>query len=73
MVRRGLTVALLAALAGCERQSDMAESLDVPDSVAAAAMDDPEARAGLLDTMPGGEMAVGDSAMEADLLEEKAP
>ena len=84
MVRRGLSVArqalvwaALTALAGltiasCERERDMPESMQLADTMAVVeAMHDDSARDALLDTMPGGEMARGDSAAEMRLLKEK--
>jgi hypothetical protein len=76
MVRRGLTFTALAGLifASCERQEEMAESLDLPDTVTIRqALHEDAPRDALLDTMPGGEMAIGDSAMEMELLKEKMP
>lgn len=80
MVRRRLTLAGLALLAGaaltgaCEENRDMAPSAEMPDTTALhEAMTVPAARDALLDTMPGGEMARGDSAAERSLLEEKMP
>lgn len=81
MVRGHLTVAALAALslatlglAACEPQEEMAESLDMPDTMAVQrALEEPRRRDALLDTMPGGEMAIGDSAAEMELLEDKMP
>ena len=82
MVRRGVAsgatavglVALLTAFAACERDRDMAPSADMPDtSVLRDALREPAARDALMDTMPGGEMARGDSLAESELLEEKMP
>lgn len=74
MVRRSLTAAILAlgALAGCQPQDDMAESMDMPDTTAVRrALEEPARRDALLDTMPGGEMAIGDSVAEVELLKDK--
>ena len=75
MVRRRLTTGtlLLGAIAlGCEKERDMAETLEMPDTMdIMRAMDDPAARDVLLDTMPGGELARGDSAAEMKLLKTK--
>lgn len=74
MVRRSLIAAVLAPLAlfGCERQEPMADSVDMPDTMAVQrAMEDPERRDALLDTMPGGEMVHGDSSAVMDLLDDK--
>lgn len=76
MTARGLvTASLLAvALAGCGRDRPMAGSADLPDTARVRrAMTDAVARESLLDTMPGGEMARGDSAAEVRLLHDKTP
>ena len=50
----------------------MPESMQLADTMAVVeAMHDDSARDALLDTMPGGEMARGDSAAEMRLLKEK--
>ncbi len=52
----------------------MAESMDMPDTMAVQrALHEPARRDALLDTMPGGEMAIGDSAVEMELLKDKMP
>ncbi len=76
MVRRRLSgaflILLLAALAGCGREGEMAESMEMPDSMPVMrAMKDAERRDAMLDTMPGGEMARGDSLAEMELLKKK--
>ncbi len=74
MVRRGVTAAILTlcVLNGCEPQGEMAESVDMPDTMAVRrALEEPARRDALLDTMPGGEMAIGDSAAEMELLKDK--
>lgn len=69
-----IVMVALAALSGCERQAEMAESVDIADTMAVhGAMEEPARRKALLDTMPGGEMAIGDSTAEMELLEEKMP
>ncbi|MGH7551377.1 MAG: hypothetical protein ACREMD_00210 [Gemmatimonadota bacterium] len=81
MVRRSLTLHALAAcavalcaLSACEPQDEMAESMDMPDTMAVQrALHEPARRDALLDTMPGGEMAIGDSAVEMELLKDKMP
>ena len=68
------TLTALAALAnaGCGRERDMPESMQLADTMAVMeAMQVDSARDALLDTMPGGEMARGDSAAEMRLLKEK--
>lgn len=50
----------------------MADRVEMPDSMPVMrAMEDAEVRDSMLDTMPGGEMARGDSAAEMRLLKEK--
>lgn len=77
MVRRRLTLVAAALLAStwsgaCESERDMPESVEMPESGALKpAMRDPTARDALMDTMPGGEMARGDSLAEMKLLREK--
>jgi hypothetical protein len=75
MVRRRLTpwlaVALLAGLS-CTRQQPVREHADLSDTAALRrAMEDARARDSMLDTIPGGEMARGDSAAELRLLRKK--
>lgn len=72
--RLALVAASILAVHGCGRDREMAESVEMPDTMEVRrALDDPEARDVLLDTMPGGEMARGDSAAERRLLEDKMP
>lgn len=74
MVRRGVTAAIVAlvAFSGCERQEEMAESVEMSDTTAVhRALEEAGPRGALLDTMPGGEMAIGDSAAEMELLRDK--
>ena len=60
----------VAACGGTER--DTAERMDMPDSLPVVrALKDGAARDRLLDTMPGGEMARGDSAAAMQLLKKK--
>jgi predicted outer membrane protein len=76
MVRRRLkrtvaTVALLVA-AACGRERDMPDHMEMPDTMPVVrAMHDPAARDSVLDVMPGGEMARGDSAAAMRLLDAK--
>ena len=70
----GAVCLALAALAGgCGRtEHDAAEHMDLPDTMPVVrAMHDDGARDRLLDTMPGGEMARGDSAASMRLLGKK--
>jgi hypothetical protein len=61
---------LLGACARTER--DMSERADLPDTMPVVrAMHDGTARDQLLDTMPGGEMARGDSGASMRLLKKK--
>jgi hypothetical protein len=62
--------ALLAV--ACGRERDMPETMELPDSMPVIrALEDARVRDSLLDTMPGGEMARGDSTAAAKLLEQK--
>ena len=72
LVRALGAVLALAALAGCGGERPMAERVDMPDSMPVMrAMEDAQARDAMLDTMPGGEMARGDSSAEMRLLKDK--
>lgn len=76
MVRRSLIApALVLAclfLAACGEEREMAPSVEMVDSMPVMrAMEDAEARDSMLDTMPGGEMARGDSLAEMKLLKKK--
>lgn len=63
---------MLVAFLACGEERDMPEVVEMPDQQAVErAMHDDEDRDALLDTMPGGEMARGDSLAEMKLLEEK--
>ena len=65
-------LATLALLMGCRPQRDAAERMDMPDSMPVVrAMTDSAALDRMLDTMPGGEMARGDSAASMQLLKKK--
>lgn len=65
-------LAACVAAAGCGREREMAETMQLPDTMEVMpAIGDPKARDAMLDTMPGGEMARGDSAAEVRLLKEK--
>lgn len=65
-----LAVALTAA--GCPKQREMADEVEMPDSMPVVrAMHDPAAMDSMLDTIPGGEMARGDSAAATTLLKKK--
>ena len=72
--RRALFVLLtMGSLAlGCGREKDMPEKAEMADSMPVMrAMGDPMAADSMLDTMPGGEMARGDSAASMKLLKRK--
>jgi hypothetical protein len=79
MVRRRVTLTLgaagllLTAYAGaCARNEDMPERMEMPDStMVMKAMEDVEMMDSMLDVMPGGEMARGDSAAAMELLRRK--
>lgn len=75
MVRRNLILVPLAAVVlavACEAERDMPERLEIPDTMdVMRAMEDAVIRDSLMDVMPGGEMARGDSAAAMELLERK--
>ncbi len=75
MAARSNTILSLVAallLLGCGRERDMPEKAEMPDSMPVArAMHDAGARDSMLDTIPGGEMARGDSASAMKLLKKK--
>lgn len=63
----------VVALASCGRDHEMAETMEMPDSMEVRrALDDPAARDALLDTMPGGEMVRGASGAEEEFLRDKS-
>jgi hypothetical protein len=65
-------VAVLAAAGACRTERDMPDRMDMPDSMPVLdAMHDEAVRDSMLDVMPGGEMARGDSAASMRLLEHK--
>ena len=67
-----VSVAVAMSIAACETERDMAERLEMPDTMnVMRAMDDAAVRDSLMDVMPGGEMARGDSAASMELLERK--
>jgi hypothetical protein len=64
---------VVLGLAGCRRQREMAEHVEMADSMPVVrAMHDDVAMDSMLDTIPGGEMARGDTAAAMRLLREKA-
>jgi hypothetical protein len=67
------SIGLLAVPAACDPdERDMPERMEMPDTMAVMrAMDDEEAMDSLMDVMPGGEMARGDSAAAMELLKMK--
>ncbi|MEJ2187015.1 MAG: hypothetical protein P8Z36_13940 [Gemmatimonadota bacterium] len=71
--RRLTTLCALAFLcAGCGRERDMPERLEMPDTMPVVrAMHDEAMRDSMMDVMPGGEMARGDSAASMKLLKDK--
>lgn len=82
MVRRRLSrqgfalIAVVAAtgLAACGADRDMAETAEMPDTAQVQrALTERQARDSMLDTLPGGEMARGDTAAARKLLREKMP
>jgi hypothetical protein len=76
MVRRRLIPACAAAAllgaSACGMERDLPERAETPDTAEInRAMHDPAMRDSMLDVMPGGEMARGDSAASMRLLEKK--
>lgn len=77
MVRRRLSpfLAMSVLVAGgvsCGRERDMPEGMEMPDSMPIVeAMEDAQMRDSILDVMPGGEMARGDSSAALRLLNAK--
>ena len=76
MVRRRVrilvTTVLSLAVAACGREHDVSERMDMPDTMPVMhAMHDAAVRDSMLDVMPGGEMARGDSAASMRLLDAK--
>ena len=75
MSRRRILAVVLSAAAvacGCGRTRDMPEKVEFRDTMPVArAMHDMKAADSMLDTMPGGEMARGDSAAAMRLLKKK--
>ncbi len=64
--------AVALAVAACGRERDMPERVEMPDSTAVMrALSSEAAMDSMLDTIPGGEMARGDSATAAALLKKK--
>ena len=73
MNRGGSVVLSLLLLAACGKTRDMPEKVEVHDTMPVMkAMQDMQAADSMLDTMPGGEMARGDSASAMNLLKKKA-
>lgn len=71
-VKNRLGLCIVLVLAACGREGEMAEQVEMPDTMEVIrAMHDAAARDSMLDSMPGGEMARGDSAAEMRLLERK--
>lgn len=71
----GLAIVGVAASAtSCGSERDMPDSVEMPDSMEVRrALEDPAAGDAMLDTMPGGEMARGDTAAARRLLRDKMP
>jgi hypothetical protein len=67
-----LLVLIFLTAAACGRERDMPERVEMPDSTEVMrALTDMAAMDSMLDTIPGGEMARGDSATAAALLKKK--
>jgi len=68
----GFIVPVCLAFAACSTEQDMPETVDMQDSMPLVrAIDDMSAADSMLDTLPGGEMARGDSAAARRLLLDK--
>lgn len=66
------TASSVAWVVACGKEQDMPERMEMPDTMdVMRAMNDEEMRDSLMDVMPGGEMARGDSATAAELLRDK--
>jgi hypothetical protein len=71
-IRMGLFGASIAVLLGCGRTRDMPERVEMNDSTQVRrAMQNARAADSMMDTMPGGKMARGDSAATMQLLKKK--
>jgi hypothetical protein len=76
-IGRKRSIALFAAVVavsgpGCRKDADMPERVEMPDSTPVSrAMHDAAMRDSMLDSIPGGEMARGDSAAAMQLLKKK--
>jgi hypothetical protein len=67
-----LLALILTAPTACGRERDMPERVEMPDSATVMrALTSKPAMDSLLDTIPGGEMARGDSAAAVRLLKKK--
>ena len=72
MKRAPVCLAVVVLLAGCGKERDMPERAEMADSMPVMrALADPVAADSMLDSMPGGEMARGDSAAAMKLLKRK--
>lgn len=71
MIRR-ITIASVVVACACGREMDMPERAEMPDSMPVMrAIEEMPARDSMLDTIPGGEMARGDTTAEMRLLKKK--
>jgi hypothetical protein len=67
-----LALSLPWQLQACDRERDMPDRAEMPDSMPVMrALEDPAAADSMLDTLPGGEMVRGDSSAAARLLRDK--
>ena len=72
VLRPTLLVLAIVAVLACGRTRDMPEKVDMHDSTSVIrAMKDMKAADSMLDTVPGGKMARGDSAASMKLLKKK--
>ena len=69
-----MAVSWTVAVASCAPDREMAEQVEMPDTMEVKrALESPGARDSMLDTLPGGEMARGDSVASERLLQDKMP
>jgi hypothetical protein len=71
-MRTAFVLAAALLLTACGRERDMPERVEMPDSTAVMrALTSEAAMDSMLDTIPGGEMARGDSTAASALLKKK--
>lgn len=69
-----VVVGIAGVVVSCAPERDMAERAEMPDTMEVKrALEKPRARDSMLDTLPGGEMARGDSTAAEQFLRDKMP